>query len=305
MAINPLKAFLFLTGGAGAAVGGAYVTGLVDMLNAPVPGIEAKAPEQPKSAALAPQPEPAAPAEPAKPAESGLALPSFDILRVEPDGSVVIAGKAAAGSEVDVVVDGVVVAKGKADAGGDFAIVLEKPLAPGDHQIVLIARAEAGEPLQSAETATVSIPDTPGGEVLAMIEEPGKASEIVTMPKPADAPAAEPAKPAEAVTAPADPAKPAAPEPAKPAVLAVAIKAVEIEGAKIFVAGTGQPGYAARIYVDDLLLGEAPVQPDGGFVVEAVRELAVGAHAVRADLVGLKDGAVVARSQVPFEREPG
>ncbi len=75
MAINPLKAFLFLTGGAGAAVGGAYVTGLVDMLNAPVPGIEAKAPEQPESAALAPQPEPAAPAEPAKPAESGLALP--------------------------------------------------------------------------------------------------------------------------------------------------------------------------------------------------------------------------------------
>ncbi len=98
----------------------------------------------------------------------------------------VIAGKAAAGSEVDVVVDGVVVAKGKADAGGDFAIVLEKPLAPGDHQIVLVARAETGEPLQSAETATVSIPDTPGGEVLAMIEEPGKASEIVTMPKPAD-----------------------------------------------------------------------------------------------------------------------
>lgn len=298
MAINPLKAFLFLTGGAGAAVGGAYVTGLVDVLNAPVPGIEAKAPEQPKSAALTPQPEPAAPDEPAKPAETGMQAPSFDVLRVEPDGSVVIAGKAAAGSEVDVVVDGVVVAKGKADAGGDFAVVLEKPLAPGDHQIVLIARAEAGEPLQSAETATVSIPDTPGGEVLAMIEEPGKASEIVAMP------AAEPAKPAEAKPADAA-AAPATPEPAKPALLAVAIKAVEIEGEKIFVAGTGQPGYAARIYVDDLLLGEAPVQPDGGFVVEAVRELSVGAHAVRADLVGLKDGAVVARSQVPFEREPG
>ncbi|MGO4842242.1 Ig-like domain-containing protein, partial [Rhizobiaceae sp. 2RAB30] len=82
-------------------------------------------------------------------------------MRVEPDGSVVIAGRAAPQSQVDLLTGGGVVGGAKADATGDFAIVLDKPLAPGDYQLTLRATTPTGAAVGSAETAVVSIPKAP------------------------------------------------------------------------------------------------------------------------------------------------
>ena len=46
-----------------------------------------------------------------------------------------------------------------------------------------------------------------------------------------------------------------APAPA-PAEVKVAVEAVEIEGTKIFVAGTSDPGRKVRAYANEILLGE-------------------------------------------------
>jgi len=131
---------------------------------------------------------PAAPAgvspntnEPAPAAAAATATPSFDILRVEPDGSAVVAGRATPGTTVEIVSGTKVVGKAIASAGGDFAVALDDPLASGDHTLVLRQVGENGV-ATSAETAIVSVPQNKNGEVLAMVEEPGQPSRLITIP---------------------------------------------------------------------------------------------------------------------------
>ena len=48
-------------------------------------------------------------------------VPRFDLVRVEPDGSATVAGRAAAGAVVSLRVDGIEVAQATADGQGKFA----------------------------------------------------------------------------------------------------------------------------------------------------------------------------------------
>ena len=213
------------------------------------------------------------------------------------------------------------IGKAAAGADGDFAVVLEEPLKPGNYQIVLRSTAPDGVVAMSIETAVVSIPETKDGQVLALVEEPGKPSEMITVPKPeapskgaqapvtppaAAAPAAE-SKPGEQVEA-ALPPKPAPVEaPAAPAAAGphVVVEAVEIDGRKIFVAGGADAGRTVRGYANDILLGDATASPDGRYLIEAERDLPVGDYIIRIDALEPDGVKVAARAAVPFEREPG
>src|SRR5690606_11945694 len=108
--------------------------------------------------------------------------PAFDLVRVEPDGSLVIAGTAAPKSKVEVFTEAKVWGAHGATAEGEFAIVCEEQLAPGDYAIKLRSITEDGTVLISKQTAIVSIPQTVDGQVLAMVEEEGQPSKIITAP---------------------------------------------------------------------------------------------------------------------------
>ncbi|HEY6632622.1 MAG TPA: peptigoglycan-binding protein LysM, partial [Rhizobiaceae bacterium] len=346
MAVTTKKTTLFLAGGVAAAALVAYAAGAFDPLLkrpdmiAALPGAGRSEPQdasaQPPAAALqAPQPAgAAAPAEPATPpanapadagaAEPAVIAPSFDVMRVEGDGSIVIAGKAAANAKVDLLVGSSEIGSAIAGADGDFAVVLDEPLKPGDYQIVLRATAPDNVVAMSVETAVVSIPETSDGQVLALVEEPGKPAQMITLPKPqqpaaaarppqaADAPPAASAPPApEAAPKPAEQQaalpQPTEPAPAAPeaAGAAVRVEAVEIDGRKIFVAGAADPGRTVRGYANEILLGDAKASPDGRYLIEADRNLPVGDYIIRVDALEPDGVKVAARAAVPFEREPG
>jgi len=357
MAINPLKVFLFAAGGTVAAAGTAYVSGALDPYLHPTPPAQVAAltpPEAPKPAdpgtegrlpapavpaapAAAPQATaPAAPATdttaPASPAAAGPIVPTFDVVRVEGNGSIVIAGNAAPNSKVEILNGSTVLGSTVAGPDGAFVIVLDDPLKPGDYTIAL--RSTVGTVVTaSVQTAVVSVPKDAAGQVLAMVEEPGKPAELLTVPAPetkpaapatgdqaaapaapAPAPAAEapataapaPAAPApavaEATPAPAAPATPPAAAVAEPKIV---VEAVEIDGNKIFVAGLADPGRKVRAYANDILLGDALTSPDGHFLVEATRDIPVGSYTIHVDGLDADGVKVVARAAVPFEREPG
>ncbi|MET3591048.1 nucleoid-associated protein YgaU [Mesorhizobium shonense] len=269
---------------------------------------------------------PAASAPAAQAPAAGPVLPTFDVVRVEGNGSIVVAGSAAPNAKVEILNGGTVLGSTDAGPDGAFAIVLDDPLKPGDYTITLRATAD-GVAVASAQTAVVSVPQSPTGQVLAMVEEPGKPSELLTVPQPeakpaapaaadqpaaqtpaATAPATSKTEAAPAVTAPAagdQAAAPATPAPAGAGEPKIAVEAVEIDGSKIFVAGTADPGRKVRAYADDILLGEAKTSPDGHFLIEAKRDIPVGNYTIHVD--GLADDGVkvVARAAVPFEREPG
>jgi nucleoid-associated protein YgaU len=119
-----------------------------------------------------------------KPAETATATtPAFDILRVEKDGSTVIAGRAEPGARIEIVNGDKVIASTDADTSGDFAAVLDDPLTAGDHSITLKATTKDGKSSVSEEVATVSVPKDASGELLAMVTRPGQASKIITMPE--------------------------------------------------------------------------------------------------------------------------
>lgn len=354
MAINPLKAFLFAAGGTVAAAGTAYISGALDPYLHPTPPAKVAAltrPEAPKPAdpgtegrlpapavpaapAAAPQATapaapateaPAAPA-PAAPAAAGPIAPTFDVVRVEGNGSIVIAGNATPNSKVEILNGSTVLGSTVAGPDGAFVIVLDDPLKPGDYTIAL--RSAVGTVVTvSVQTAVVSVPKNAAGQVLAMVEEPGKPAELLTVPAPETKPAAPatgdqaaaPAAPAAEVPAAPAPAAPApavveaAPAPAAPAtppaaVVAepkIVVEAVEIDGNKIFVAGLADPGRKVRAYANDILLGDAQTSPDGHFLVEAKRDIPVGSYTIRVDGLDADGVKVVARAAVPFEREPG
>jgi nucleoid-associated protein YgaU len=269
-----------------------------------------------------PRPTPAAPASPASAPAPGDAaqLPTFDVLRVEPDGSAVIAGKAAAGTTLEIINNGQVIAKTPVESSGDFAAVLDNPLPPGDHQIILRATGKDGKVVQSAETATVSVPVQKNGELMAMVTTPGKASRVMTMPDAApgalQAQATPPANDAMAQsqtqtqaagstqagssTTPSAPTNNSTPQPSSEAAT-IRVVAVEFEGSKIFVAGAAPANAAVRVLVDDKPIGDGKAEASGSFVIEGNVDLAVGDHIVTAEALDAA-GKVTVRVRVPFAR---
>lgn len=94
------------------------------------------------------------------------------------------------------------------------------------------------------------------------------------------------------------------PEPEPVAAPIVAVTAVEAEtSGALFVAGTATAPEDVRVYVDDVLLGEVTPSPSGTWLLEVQRELPAGTYQVRADQVEPGAGTVLARAEVPFERE--
>ncbi len=323
---------------------GAYYFGLFS------PPPTAVAP-QPNVAETAPKTEPAAPAETPKAAEAQkgdkneVSAPAFDVVRVEPSGDMVIAGTAAPDSAVEIVTGSNVIANAKADSAGNFAAVLDKPLKPGDYQIVLRATSPDGTVATSTQTAVVSVPADNSGQVLALVEQPGEPSRLITKPE-----ATEEAKTGSAAgqetgeaantgadgekegkqsrdgsdtagstatdkasdTAAGSAGEVASAEPqassngaAANSEYSVSVEAVEIDGGKVFVAGTGKPGLPIMIYANDTLLGQVKVSPVGRFLLETERDLPVGDYIIRADMLDETGAKVLARAAVPFEREAG
>ncbi|WP_440982708.1 LysM peptidoglycan-binding domain-containing protein [Shinella sumterensis] len=287
-------------------------------------------------------------ATPATPGE-GWVTPSFDVLRVEPDGSTVIAGRGQPNSKLEIKNGDTVVATADIGPSGDFAAVFDQPLAAGDYQLTLNTKDDKGTSKTSEEVATVSVPKDGAGDLLAMVSRPGEASRLITIPKTetagtaaegatataagetADKPATEPATEtasADAGTAadeqPAAGDQPAAGETASAtedaattsgdaasAPEAVAkeaqarVSAVELEGRRMFIAGTAKPGALVRLYADDTLVGETKADEQGRFVADGTIDLSVGRHTIRADVMSADGGKVEFRASVPFDRPEG
>ena len=122
-------------------------------------------------------------ADEAKVEEAQVVVPSFDLLRVEPDGSLVIAGQAAPNSTVEIVNGSSVLASAKTEASGDFVSVLDRALKPGDHTVVLRSTSSEKVSATSLETAIISVPSSKEGEVVALVQQPGQPSRLISVPE--------------------------------------------------------------------------------------------------------------------------
>lgn len=302
---------------AAAAFAGGWHYGLFEIPTSPSTNAAPVANSAPSVAADTPVATPVAkapaPSQPNTPAaqtatSEASATPSFDVVRVEPDGAAVVAGRAAPNSTVSLQSGSERLAEAKTDATGAFALDLTLPV--GQHRLALSGTAEPADP-ERMETAIVNVPQKGReGELLVMVERPGEASEIIVKPE-AQGPAAEPQAPSVAApssqTPPADAPQTAASNTAPPtgetkaSVAALSVEAVEAEGGKLFIAGAARERAKVHIYLDDAFVAETMGGAGDRFIASADALVSVGDHLVRADELDAA-GQVVARVEVPFNR---
>ncbi len=127
----------------------------------PAPQPTAAAPSQP---AATPATTPAAPAKP----------PSFDIVRIDPQGQAVIAGRAEPGDRVRVLDGDKPIGEVTADARGEWVLVPDAPIAPGNRQLGLEATGREGGPVRrSGDIVALSVmppqpTSAPEGQALSL-----------------------------------------------------------------------------------------------------------------------------------------
>jgi len=109
-------------------------------------------------------------------------VPQFDVVRVEPKGDALVAGRTEPNAKVAVLSDGKVIVEGKADANGQFALLPPK-LEPGGHNLALQSTSpKGGAPVQSDQRVAVYIPREKGEEVAVALAEPGKPTLLLQDP---------------------------------------------------------------------------------------------------------------------------
>ncbi|MEE9314927.1 MAG: LysM peptidoglycan-binding domain-containing protein [Rhizobiaceae bacterium] len=225
--------------------------------------------------------------------------PTFDVLRVEKNGSILVAGRSGSEQTVELeMVNGTILGSTVAGTGGDFVILPAKPLAPGDYVLRLKTSDKSGKTVISDETSIIHVPKK-GGEVLAMISRAGKATQITVKPKSMVK--------KEDTVAVNDPARKSAPaikdKPKKAVAPRIILEAVEVEGGEIFVAGEVPRRKLVRIYIDNQFIGSAFGTSNNRFLLTKKYSLKAGEHIVRADVVERKTGSVLSRVEVPLRHE--
>ena len=204
-------------------------------------------------------------------------MPKFDLVRVEPTGEAVIAGRASPGASVRLLNNGLVIAQVKADENGQFAIV--PPVLPrGDHLLTLQIEGQPVSP--QAQTVAVAVPADGKGEVVVALAEPGIATRILSDRAPA-----------------ANNPAPGTPAP----VPVLAIRSVDVDEAGGFYAtGSGAPGSIIRLSLNGVVVASVQTGEEGRWSLKIERGLNAGAYAVRADQVDAA-GKLLAQAEVPFD----
>ena len=134
---------------------------------------------EPEAEVMTAAPEPEAAAEPDAPAE--IAAPTFDVVRVAPDGATVVAGTGPLGSQITLFLDGLELARTEVDGSGKFVSFLTLP--PSDAVRILTLMAQLnGQSVASVDeiilappppVAAAADPDAVDGPVVAGTQTPG------------------------------------------------------------------------------------------------------------------------------------
>jgi nucleoid-associated protein YgaU len=239
--------------------------------------------ETPGPAEIASAP-PAAPAQapsatPAPTPASAPVPPTFDVVRIDPTGSAVIAGRGDPNASVSIRADGKELGHVTADGQGAWAFAPTDPLPPGSHALTLLEHTPTGKDIPSE------------GSVVMVVPERGPAS------APASPPLVVATGPDQTPTVLQGP--PGA--VAKPGHLGLGAVEYSNKG-ELRLSGTAPPNATVRLYADNHPIGEAHSGPDGRWSFVPGTAVPEGTHTLRLDQLG-PNGKVAARQELPFRRE--
>jgi hypothetical protein len=219
--------------------------------------------------------------------------PSFDVVRVNPQGDAVIAGRAAPNSQVTVKTGDKVVGTVQSDNRGEWVLVPKKPLRSGSRELSLTSKSGGGAEASSDKKVVLVVPglekdvgDTtvgkPKGALAVLVPEKGKGPSVVIQ-RPS-------MRKAHNTT-----------QKAKQR-YQLSIEAIDYDDAgKVTVGGKAAARARLQLYIDNNLVGVTIADVSGQWHVSPKKTLSPGVYSLRADRIGDK-GKVITRVETRFAR---
>jgi hypothetical protein len=203
----------------------------------------------------------------------GITLPKFDVVRIDPQGNAVMAGRAAPSATV-VLMDGRTdIGRVLADGRGEWVFIPPEPLAEGTHELSLSVEQEDGEPLISENIIVMSVPAQGGDILIIETARDGGTSRVLQAP-----------------TQISD--------------VEFGIETVDYDDQGfIFLSGQARSGNSIQVYLDNTFVGRVEVDSTGYWSVASSEKATPGNHTVRADELDA-ESTVISRVEVPFQRRP-
>ncbi|MBT4590148.1 MAG: LysM peptidoglycan-binding domain-containing protein [Rhodospirillaceae bacterium] len=219
----------------------------------------------------------------ADPKKAENTTPSFDIVRITPQGDTVMAGRASPGAKVEIYDGSKKIGEVTADKRGEWVFVPSSPLPPGSRQLSLKMINPDGSVISSESDVVLVVPE--------------KGKDIAG--KPTD----EPSQP----LAMKVPTKPGGrleilQKPKADADISLTIDAVDYDDSgQLDIIGKAPAEATVNLYLNNEFLGRGKSNDRGLWRQTPDRKVKAGMYTVRADHVG-KDGKVKSRMEVVFAR---
>lgn len=206
--------------------------------------------------------------------------PSFDVVRINPNGDAVIAGRAAPGAEVTVLEGEDVIGRVQADQRGEWVLVPDKPLLPGSRVFRLESKLPEQDSVKSESEVVLVVPEHDGGAALAL-----------RVPRGGETPASVLQSPFAAGDQGGSSG-------------GVSIGIIDYdENGKAAVSGRAKPGARLNVYLDDKLAGSMKADEKGEWHLALPVPISPGEHRLRVDDIG-PDRKVTGRAEFAFARKP-
>lgn len=219
----------------------------------------------------------------AKPQAADPIAPSFDVVRVNPKGDIVMAGRAEPGGTV-VILDGdTIIGTVTADSRGEWVFVPDTPLAPGSRRLTLEMQRPGQPPIKSTSDVVLVVPerqkDIAGGP-----SGDGTQALALKVPRGGSGPSTVLQKPT--VHKVGD----------------LSVDSVDYDDKGFLsIGGHAPPKARLRIYLSNQFIGRAVADDTGAWRLNLTKSVAPGLYTLRVDQIG-PDDKVIVRVAFPFTR---
>tara|TARA_B100001123_G_scaffold446912_1_gene602821 strand:- start:148 stop:1320 length:1173 start_codon:yes stop_codon:yes gene_type:complete len=211
-------------------------------------------------------------------------FPTFDIVRINPDGNAVLAGRAPPDSMVRVLLGDEVIGTVKTDKSGAWVLIPERPLLSGSHELKAIAKLSTNTDIASNQNVIIVVPKR--GQDIAGRKTEGKTGSLaIAVAKNENAP-------------PVVLQTPGGTGDGK-----LSLNAIDYgdKGETVTLSGRAIPGKEIRVYLDNKYIGRSRPDPKGVWRLRPQSDILKGLYKMRIDLVdGV--GNPIARIELPFLR---
>ncbi len=206
------------------------------------------------------------------PVVTGPGAPSFDVVRIDSKGNLVMAGRGLPNTTVTIFDGDKEIGSVKTDGRGEWVYIPDAPVSPGTRQFSLKAKDANGKELSSQNVVVMSVPENSGEVLVVEQSRDGGKSRVL------QGPGAVAGK--------------------------LAVEAIDYASdGRFMMSGKAEPGATVQVYLDNALVGRAVANDKGEWQMEPKSKATAGKHVIRADQIGANNN-VLARVEVPFTLDP-